>query len=102
MATRLIPGAMVCLLPSLALAAVSAPPIPNTPAGHALGAWLDAFNSGDRARIEAFDESHTPWWTVERAMAQRARTGGYELLSINRHDDLWIMLPSERKPARGR
>ena len=28
------------------------PTVPDTPAGHTLQAWLDAFNSGDRARIE--------------------------------------------------
>jgi hypothetical protein len=26
--------------------------VPDTPGGHTLQAWLDAFNSGDRARIE--------------------------------------------------
>src|SRR5947207_13062276 len=39
----------------LFLAAASAWPqsaaIPDTPAGHTLQAWLDAFNSGDRARL---------------------------------------------------
>ncbi len=28
--------------------------IPDTPAGHTLRVWMDAFNSGDRARIEAY------------------------------------------------
>lgn len=28
--------------------------IPDTPAGHTLQAWLDAFNSGDRSRIETY------------------------------------------------
>ena len=27
---------------------------PDTPAGHTLQAWLDAFNSGDRARVETY------------------------------------------------
>ena len=26
--------------------------VPDTPAGHTLQAWLDAFNSGERAKIE--------------------------------------------------
>jgi len=29
------------------------PALPDTPAGHALAAWLDAFNTGDRDRIQA-------------------------------------------------
>jgi hypothetical protein len=28
--------------------------VPDTPAGHTLQAWLDAFNSGDRGRIETY------------------------------------------------
>ena len=28
--------------------------VPDTPAGHTLQAWLDAFNSGDRAKIETY------------------------------------------------
>jgi len=28
--------------------------VPDTPAGHALQAWLEAFNSGDRARMQAY------------------------------------------------
>ncbi len=31
--------------------------VPDTPAGHTLQAWLDAFNSGDRARIETYVKS---------------------------------------------
>ena len=34
--------------------AIAAPPaIPDTPAGHALAAWLEAFNSGDTDRVLA-------------------------------------------------
>jgi hypothetical protein len=35
------------------------PALPDTPAGHVLFAWLDAFNSGDEARLAAFDASMT-------------------------------------------
>ena len=34
--------------------------IPDTPAGHVLAAWLDAFNSGDRARMSAYRETYEP------------------------------------------
>ncbi|HXU74706.1 MAG TPA: hypothetical protein VN947_35665 [Polyangia bacterium] len=36
----------------------TAPAIPDTPAGRALRAWLDAFDSGERAPIEDF---HARW-----------------------------------------
>jgi hypothetical protein len=32
--------------------------IPDTPAGRALSAWLEAFNSADRARIETYIQQH--------------------------------------------
>ena len=34
--------------------------VPDTPAGHTLQAWLDAFNSGDRAKIETLCQDHRP------------------------------------------
>jgi hypothetical protein len=34
--------------------------IPETPAGRILRAWLDAFNSGDRAAIEAYIKTYDP------------------------------------------
>jgi len=39
--------------------------VPDTPAGHTLQAWLDAFNSGDRTRIETYVKL---WNTHNRSM----------------------------------
>ena len=47
--------ALLAVLPALSLADVA---VPNTPAGHAFGAWLDAFNSTDRPPKEAFIKSY--------------------------------------------
>ena len=33
--------------------------VPDTPAGHTLQAWLDAFNSGDRAKVETYVKTVT-------------------------------------------
>ena len=38
---------------------------PATPAGQTLQAWLDAFNSGDRARIESYIKTTDSTQTVE-------------------------------------
>lgn len=57
-------AAVLAVAPALALAEVA---VPNTPAGHALGAWLEAFNSGDSSQ-----------W--------RAETGGYDLLEVYSDD----------------
>jgi hypothetical protein len=56
--------------------------LPDTPAGHTLQAWLDAFNSGDRAKIEAYVKTVDPSQAVDGMVAFRSRTGGFDLLSI--------------------
>lgn len=85
------------LLVGVAVADTPAPVIPGTPAGYALGQWLDAFNSADRERIASFAAAHAPWWTLERAMNLRARTGGYELLSIEESGPQWIIFRAREK-----
>lgn len=59
------------------------PAIPDTPAGRALAAWLDAFNSGDRTKVEAYIKQYDPLENVDGMMALRDRTGGFELLSVD-------------------
>jgi retinol-binding protein 3 len=55
-------------------------PIPDTPAGKALTAWLDAFNSGDEARMRDFAAQHKSPDIVDAEFRQM--TGGFELVSI--------------------
>ena len=82
------------LVPILLLAAVPAwpqsPVIPDTPAGHTLHAWLDAFNSGDRARIQAYVAKYWPSQSGDETVAFRNRTGGFDLLGIDKSDRLHI------------
>ena len=57
--------------------------IPDTPAGRVLGTWLEAFNSGDRARIEAYIKSYgRPNDSVDGMLGFRNQTGGFEMLAI--------------------
>ena len=58
--------------------------IPSTPAGHVLGAWLEAFNSGDRAKINLFLKSYAPRISqVAITSAQfRGQSGGLKLLAV--------------------
>ncbi len=97
MATRSLLGAVLCVLPFLALAAGDAPSIPDTPAGTLLAAWLAAFNSGDRERVRAFDDAHMSWLTLDRAMDIRSGTGGYELLNVGKGGRLWITFSAKEK-----
>jgi hypothetical protein len=64
--------------------------VPDTPAGHTLQAWLDAFNSGDRAKIETYVKTVDHSQPVDGMVAFRNRTGGFELLSIESSEPLHI------------
>src|SRR6185312_10527712 len=64
-----------------------------------LDAWLDAFNSGDRARFESFEKAHAPWLNLDTEMARRARTGGYDLLSIDKSEKLWIVFHAKERAS---
>ena len=67
-----------------------APAIPDTPAGHTLQAWFDAFNSGDRARIQAYLTRYEPTKPVDATVGFREQTGGFELLGVDKNDRLHV------------
>jgi hypothetical protein len=67
-----------------------APSIPDTPVGHVLQAWLDAFNSGDHVKIQAFITKYNPRDDVDEMARLREQTGGFELLGIDKSDRLRI------------
>src|SRR2546425_12414533 len=51
--------------------------IPNTPAGSALRAWLDAYNSGDSARVAAFLRTYQVDFPIRNSFHFRQMTGGW-------------------------
>src|SRR5882757_9384812 len=63
---------------------------PDTPAGRTLAAMLDAFNSGDRERMDAYYKKYQPSVSVDSQMQFRSRTGGFELLEIQKSEPLHI------------
>ncbi len=75
---RFFAAAALSLLP-----AVAGPAIPDTPAGRVLRAWLDAFNTGDKARIESYLKVHEPGKSPDEMMQFREQTGGFELLGVD-------------------
>jgi len=75
------------------------PTIPDTPAGHTLQAWLDAFNSGDRARIQAYIAKYDPEKSVDTEVSFRNQTGGFELLGIDKSDRLHIEFRVKEKAS---
>lgn len=64
----------------------AAPVIPKTPAGNVLGAWLDAFNSGDSTQMAAYLSMYQPELAVHDALYFRQMSGGFDLLTIERSE----------------
>jgi len=55
--------------------------VPDTPAGRTFKAWLDAFNSGDRAIVEAYCRKYEPSKSDDE-MQFRGMTGGFDLVQV--------------------
>ncbi len=78
---------LACCLP-LTLAAQSMPrsavaesaAMPGEPAQQVLDAWLEAFNTGERASLEAFRDRYQPSMDVDRLLEFRGDTGGFRLV----------------------
>src|SRR5260370_714821 len=75
------------------------PAIPDTPAGHTLQAWLDAFNSGDRARIQAYLAKYEPTKPLDGTVAFRDQTGGFELIGVDKSDRLHVEFRVKEKAS---
>src|SRR5258708_35361958 len=73
---------LLLLFASLATPQPQALNIPDTPAGHTLKAWLDAFNSGDRATEEKYLKTYDPERSLDDEMRFRGMTGGFLLTQI--------------------
>lgn len=71
--------------------------IPDTPAGRTLRAWLDAFNSGDRAKIETYVKTIDPSESIDGMISFHNQTGGFELLSIESSEPTHIRFRVKEK-----
>jgi hypothetical protein len=86
----LVLGLAATLVPQVAAQTPAPPAIPETPAGHTLKAWLTAFNSGDRAQLDAYLHKYDPGKKLDDEMQFRNMTGGFELLQIVKSEPLHI------------
>jgi len=81
---------MLCRISVLSLLAAfcasAQPAFPDTPAGRTLKAWFEAFNSGDRGRMEAYIQKFDPTRPVDNQMNFRNQTGGFDLVSIEKSE----------------
>ena len=71
--------------------------VPDTPAGKTLRAWLDAFNSGDRGKVEEYVKTVDPKERVDGMISFRNQTGGFELLSIESSEPLHVRFRVKEK-----
>src|SRR5580658_11303127 len=71
--------------------------VPDTPAGHTLQAWLDAFNSGDRAKIETYVKTVDHSQSVDGMLSFRNQTGGFDLLGIESSEPLHLRFRVKEK-----
>lgn len=69
---------------AVAGAAPPAPAIPDTPAGKVLRAWLTAFDSGDRAKLQQYLKTYAPdrLKHLDDEMQFERMTGGFDLRKI--------------------
>jgi hypothetical protein len=77
--------------------------IPNTPAGNALRAWLDAYNSGDSARVQTLFRTYHAEGDFRNAFRFRPMTGGFDLLSVEVSESRHIefMIRNRKSPLVG-
>ncbi len=74
------------------------PAIPETPAGRTFKAWLTAFNSGDRAQLDAYLHKYDPSKSLDNEMQFRGMAGGFDLLQIVKSEPLHLeFLVKERR-----
>lgn len=73
--------------PPVGKLAAPKPRFPPTHAGKTLGAWFDAFNCGDEARIKEFGATYK-YPAADTLVALREQTGGFELVTLAMDWDL--------------
>src|SRR5437879_11910364 len=68
----------VTLFAASLLSAAPQTQFPDTPAAHQFAAWLEAFNSGDRAKLLGLRQKNNPARAgqIDQAMGFRRMTGG--------------------------
>ena len=71
--------------------------IPDTPAGRQFSAWLETFNSGDRATMQQFFDKNMPWGRIEQDLATRNRTGGFDVKKVEESTETRIVALAQER-----
>lgn len=84
--------ALLCLSGALVLGlkVASAATIPDTPAGKVMSAWLEAVNSGDKARLDDYFRQYEPEH-ADNVLDFRDRSGGFDIVSVKKSEPLRLV-----------
>ena len=101
----LIFASLCAVLFAIVFASAASAQVPDTPAGRLFSAWLDAFNSGDRAKVQEFNEKNMAGGPrpqqMDQGIAIRNQTGGFDVKRVeDATDTRLVVLAQERGPAR--
>ena len=88
---------LLCVSSLVAVTALAQTSIPDTPAGRTLRAWLDAFNSGDRAKVESYIKKFDPDKSADGMLEFHNQTGGFDLLAIEASEPTLIKFRLKEK-----
>jgi D-alanyl-D-alanine carboxypeptidase len=77
--------------------------LPSTPAGKVLAGYLEALNSGNKDKLEAFIKAHRPDRpdALDRMLDLRWNTGGFDLYSIESSQALNIQAVLHEREGNG-
>src|SRR5437879_614873 len=81
----------------------ASPELPSTPAGKVLAGYLEALNSGNKDKLEAFVKAHRPDRpdALDRMLDLRWNTGGFDLYSIESSQALNIQALLHEREGNG-
>jgi len=89
---------------SLGLSLAGSPPeLPSTPAGKVLAGYLEALNSGNKDKLEAFIKAHRPDRpdALDRMLDLRWNTGGFDLYSVESSQALNVQAVLHEREGNG-
>jgi hypothetical protein len=73
--------------------------IPDTPAGRQFSAWLNAFNSGDRATMQQFFDKSMQFGRLDQDMGMRNQTGGFDVKKVEESSETRIVALVQERGA---
>ncbi len=78
------------------------PTPPDTPAGRVFKAWLEAFNTGDTARMSSYYRQYQPDVSAAQQIGFRREVGGFDLVAVERSEPRHLEFVVKERAATGR